>query len=167
VGLEDDGRGVHIDFALGIAPLRAALAQLPGGLDRAQRFVPKHDFSARFLPQTLGEIAKLLVPFFAMSAAGDADHDRFGVEFRGDTRKFVDDLSFVPDHRVRTGDRSGIAHRHADAASAVIDGNERHAADCTWHYAHNVAHSNAAMKNFNLDAILDAMLKMSYRVSDL
>src|SRR5205085_7418178 len=40
-------------------------------------------------------------------------------------------------------------------------------ADCTWHYAYNVAHSNAAMKNFNLDAILEAMLKMSDRVSDL
>jgi twitching motility protein PilT len=39
--------------------------------------------------------------------------------------------------------------------------------DCTWHYAYNVAHSIAAMKNFNLDAILDAMLKMSERVSDL
>jgi len=39
--------------------------------------------------------------------------------------------------------------------------------DCTWHYAYNVAHSNAAMKNFNLDAILEAMLKMSDRVSDL
>src|SRR5205807_9776676 len=40
-------------------------------------------------------------------------------------------------------------------------------ADCTWHYAYNVGHSNAAMKNFNLDAILEAMLKMSDRVSDL
>src|SRR5947209_4007189 len=40
-------------------------------------------------------------------------------------------------------------------------------ADCTWHYAYNVADSNAAMKNFNLDAILEAMLKMSERVSDL
>src|SRR5258708_372976 len=39
--------------------------------------------------------------------------------------------------------------------------------DCTWHYAYNVAHSSAAMKNFNLDAILEAMLKMSERVSDL
>src|SRR5213080_161396 len=39
--------------------------------------------------------------------------------------------------------------------------------DCTWHYAYNVADSNAAMKNFNLDAILEAMLKMSERVSDL
>jgi twitching motility protein PilT len=39
--------------------------------------------------------------------------------------------------------------------------------DCTWHYAYNVAHSIAAMKNFNLDAILEAMLKMSERVSDL
>src|SRR4051795_2247947 len=40
-------------------------------------------------------------------------------------------------------------------------------ADCTWHYAYNVAHSSPAMKNFNLDAILEAMLKMSERVSDL
>src|SRR5205807_10015399 len=40
-------------------------------------------------------------------------------------------------------------------------------ADCTWHYAYNVGHSNAAMKNFNLDAILEPMLKMSDRVSDL
>jgi twitching motility protein PilT len=39
--------------------------------------------------------------------------------------------------------------------------------DCTWQYAYNVAHPSAAMKNFNLDAILDAMLKMSERVSDL
>jgi len=39
--------------------------------------------------------------------------------------------------------------------------------DCTWHYAYNGAHSSAAMKNFNLDAILEAMLKMSDRVSDL
>src|SRR2546430_21081 len=39
--------------------------------------------------------------------------------------------------------------------------------DCTWHYAYNVGHSSAAMKNFNLDAILEAMLKMSERVSDL
>src|SRR5436853_3465734 len=39
--------------------------------------------------------------------------------------------------------------------------------DCTWHYAYNGAHSIAAMKNFNLDAILEAMLKMSERVSDL
>jgi twitching motility protein PilT len=39
--------------------------------------------------------------------------------------------------------------------------------DCTWHYAYNVARPLAAMKNFNLDAILDAMLKMSERVSDL
>src|SRR3954464_8310180 len=39
--------------------------------------------------------------------------------------------------------------------------------DCTWHYAYNVAHPSAAMKNFNLDAILEAMLKMSDRVSDL
>jgi twitching motility protein PilT len=39
--------------------------------------------------------------------------------------------------------------------------------DCTWHYAYNVAHSSAAMKNFNLHAILEAMLKMSERVSDL
>jgi twitching motility protein PilT len=39
--------------------------------------------------------------------------------------------------------------------------------DCTWHYAYNVGHPRAAMKNFNLDAILDAMLKMSERVSDL
>src|SRR3954449_4254447 len=40
-------------------------------------------------------------------------------------------------------------------------------ADCTWHYAYNVAHSSPAMKNFNLDAILEAMLKMLERVSDL
>jgi twitching motility protein PilT len=40
-------------------------------------------------------------------------------------------------------------------------------ADCTWQYAYNVARSRAAMKNFNLDAILEAMLKMSERVSDL
>src|SRR5213082_1014055 len=39
--------------------------------------------------------------------------------------------------------------------------------DCTWHYAYNVGLSSAAMKNFNLDAILEAMLKMSERVSDL
>jgi len=39
--------------------------------------------------------------------------------------------------------------------------------DCTWQNAYNVAHSSAAMKNFNLDAILEAMLKMSDRVSDL
>src|SRR5947209_8925596 len=39
--------------------------------------------------------------------------------------------------------------------------------DCTWQYAYNVGHSSAAMKNFNLDAILEAMLKMSERVSDL
>jgi twitching motility protein PilT len=39
--------------------------------------------------------------------------------------------------------------------------------DCTWHYAYNVAHPRATMKNFNLDAILEAMLKMSERVSDL
>jgi twitching motility protein PilT len=39
--------------------------------------------------------------------------------------------------------------------------------DCTWHYAYNVAYPSAAMKNFNLDAILEAMLKMSERVSDL
>src|SRR5438067_3182450 len=39
--------------------------------------------------------------------------------------------------------------------------------DCTWHYAYNVAREKARMKNFNLDAILEAMLKMSDRVSDL
>src|SRR6476619_4322571 len=40
-------------------------------------------------------------------------------------------------------------------------------ADCTWHFAYNVGRSIAAMKNFNLDAILEAMLKMSERVSYL
>src|SRR5438067_2241890 len=39
--------------------------------------------------------------------------------------------------------------------------------DCTWHYAYNVAHSNAAMKNFNRHSIHDAMLELSDRVSDL
>src|SRR3979411_2171294 len=39
--------------------------------------------------------------------------------------------------------------------------------DCPWQYAYNVPHPSAAMKNFNLDAILEAMLKMSDRVSDL
>jgi hypothetical protein len=60
---------VHVDFALGVAPFRAVLAQLARGLEGAQCFIPEHHASARFLPQALGKIVELLVAAVAFSEA--------------------------------------------------------------------------------------------------
>src|SRR2546428_12018559 len=74
---------------------------------------------------------------------------------------------------MRRGQDAGVAHGHSDAAVAVVDGHDgpgkivaatRHPLPPMYNGGTS---GPSSMKNFNLDAILEAMLKMSERVSDL
>src|SRR5438128_2719647 len=74
---------------------------------------------------------------------------------------------------MRRGQDRGVAHGHSDAAVAVVDGHDGHGkiVAATRHplppMYNGGLRGRSSMKNFNLDAILEAMLKMSERVSDL
>src|SRR5207237_437616 len=123
-----------------------------------------------------GEVAKFLLTAIAKLPARNADHDRFRFEPLGQPGERTDDIAFVGNHRVRSRQDSRIAHCHTDAPGAIIDGHDGHRTIVAGmppvrlpaSGVYNLlSQRRGSMKNFNLDAILEAMLKISDRVSDL
>src|SRR5204863_6917286 len=79
-----------------------------------------------------------------------------------------DDIALVRNDRMGHREEPGVADGDADAAAAVVDGHDRHATIvCGRAAVQSVSTKAGSMKNFNLDAILEGMLKISDRVSDL
>src|SRR5581483_5485675 len=97
---------------------------------------------------------------------GNADDDRFGIELRGERGERGDDVALVRNDGMRRCEHARVAHGDTDAAIAVVDGHEGHARIVRRVQLPDFG-GNPHMKNFNLDAILEAMLKISDRVSDL
>ena len=161
---------MHVDIALRIATATSGLPGAVGSYGGAERFVPEHDLFAGFLPQPFGEVAEHLVSPIGSLAAGKPEDDRFRAHLNGDGGQLLDHVALIAQDGMRRGQDAGIADGDSDPARAIIDGHDGHQAivsrsTCT--ISRSQRRGGPTMKNFNLDAILEAMLKVSDRVSDL
>ena len=161
---------MHIDFALCIATAAPGLPDPVRSYEGAERLVPEHDLFAGFLPQPVGEIAEHVIPAIGPLPAGNPENDRFGAHLGSDAGQRIDDVPLISHDGVGGGEYAGIADGDSDPARTVIDGHDGHEAIVSPLAARvqfPIRTGARQMKNFNLDAILEAMLKVSDRVSDL
>src|SRR4029077_18243914 len=103
-------------------------------------------------------------------AAGNPENDRFCPHLGGYVGELLDHVALIAQDGMRRGQDAGVADGDSDPARAIIDGHDGHEAivsrpTCT--ISRSQKAGGPTMKNFNLDAILEAMLKVSDRVSDL
>src|SRR5471030_433676 len=123
-GLQDHGRGMHVDIGVDLpAPLAAGTA-LRRSLDRGESLIPEDDLFAGSLPQGGGQMLEFLLAAVADGAPRHAEDEYFRVDRGGQCAQTLDhgvEISIVGHHGMWRGQNAGLAHGDSDATSAIIN----------------------------------------------